>query len=199
MAPIFFKNLQQIHTWSLEVRSHSDLICPNCNSCKSFTPHGWLYKKHKYSDKRDKIGKRIICNPNPAYGGCGKTRRLLTTKIVPRRHYSIVVIVAFIQGLISGLSISKAYGEATSYYESKQASQWWKRLKQQEPLFRQDLLQRGHQPLRKSPKKCPTESCENNRSETLRFRTLLNDWWISFNETGCPGKDFQYRFQSSII
>jgi len=197
MSPIFFKTLEDIHPWSLAVRSQSGLSCEKCQKTGTITPHGWLYDKSG-DRSASRVGKRIICNPSPNYGGCGRTRRLLPKNRPYRIHAPLVAVVIFIQSLVLGKSISLAYSDATDSHESRQAGRWWKALRRQEALIRQDILERGHLYLPESPPS-NDQTSQSKQKFRHRFRVLLKTWYDSFSEAEDLCAYFQMKFQRAII
>ena len=199
----FFSCLTEIHAWSLSVRSQDELACPNCHRVNTFTPHGWLYKSKPSGDVAQ-IGKRIICNSTHNYGGCGRTQRLMLMDTTFRRHYPLQTILVFLQLLMTGVSISNAYGEATKSHESRQASRWWQALRRREPQMREDLLRCSDSPLKDRPQELthpPVVQNPGPRARSKNFRQLLNAWWnITEAKNGiCPLGLFQLSHHIAII
>lgn len=199
----YFSCLTEIHTWSLSVRSQDQLACPNCHSIDTFTPHGWIYSSES-KDEKKQTGKRIICNSTDKYGGCGRTQRLMLMDTTFRRHYPLQTILVFIQLLMTGVSISNAYGEATKSNELRQANRWWQALRRREPQMREDLLHCSDSPLKDIPQElshAPVVQNPGPRARSKNFRKLLKTWWKSTEAKNgiCPLGLFQLHHKMAII
>lgn len=70
--------------------------------------HGYVYQPSSI-DCREVVGKRILCSNRHGRTGCGRTRQLYLAEVIPRRQYRLSIVIAFIQALLAGTGVEKAY------------------------------------------------------------------------------------------
>lgn len=73
--------------------------------------HGYIYK-HLPAQGRCVAGKRILCSPHYHRNGCGRTRQLYLADIIPRRRYTLSVVITFIRALLRGRSVVRSFHQA---------------------------------------------------------------------------------------
>ena len=112
-------------SFSLDSLPPSDSVCPHCGKTGHSVSHGYLYK-HVSIERREVVGKRILCSQRDGRNGCGRTRQWYLADIVPRRQYRLSVFIAFIHALLGGDAIEPAYLKATS--SSAQPRHAWRWL-----------------------------------------------------------------------
>jgi hypothetical protein len=82
-------------------------------------------------------GKRIICCNRYGKSGCGHTRQLYLQNIIPKRQYTLTVVIAFIKTLLSNAHIEEAYIQSTGKItEARHAWRWIKDLFKKLPRWR---------------------------------------------------------------
>ncbi|MCD9460738.1 hypothetical protein, partial [Marinibactrum halimedae] len=98
----FFPSLSSLesYTRSLKTLPKAD-TCQHCLKNDQWVSHGYVYKRGA-SRFNEVTGKRILCSARYGRTGCGHTRRLYLDHCIPHCHYSLGVVVAFIQCLIRG-------------------------------------------------------------------------------------------------
>ncbi len=184
------------------MRSKALPSCPKCNKVGCFTPHGFLYPAGRESSAP--MGKRIICNKSPLYGGCGVTLRLLPVSAAHRRHQPLSAISTFVQRLMEGVSIAMAYILATGSNDPRQGQRWWEALLRKQPDLRADLLKRNVEVLEETPKDDPPsqktmEKLINPAARSENLRKTLRSWWSSAKLASCPLQSFQLQHQTRFL
>ncbi len=122
----FFKTLETLHHYSLQLGHGIEASCDHCLSTDQWVSHGFVYKKGN-GGKAKVVGKRVLCSNRGRNQGCGRTVRLYLAERIPRLHYSIIAVFAFMQALLS-MSIRQAYTQATGCYSSRNAYRWIHKL-----------------------------------------------------------------------
>lgn len=134
--PLFFDNLESLHRFTLELDRHQEEIrCPHCHLDDQFVSHGFVYKKQAQADPAP-VAKRIFCSNRYGKTGCGRTRQLYLSEVVPRLSYSALQVFVFLSSLIAGLPISEAYQQAVKKPDFRHAYRWLKKLMARLSAFR---------------------------------------------------------------
>ncbi len=89
--------------------------------------------KHTHDGGAEVVGKRIVCSNRYGRGGCGHTRQLYLEGVIPRRHYRLSAVIAFIHALLGGQRVEQAYLNAVDAF-AKEARHAWRWVAS---LFRQ--------------------------------------------------------------
>lgn len=135
---IFFSSLA-----SLEYFTHSlqtlvpENTCRNCSKNNQWVSHGYVYKQRSIQQNMI-VGKRILCSKRYGKEGCGQSRQLYLEPFIPRRHYPMEVIIAFILQLLDGVSVAAAYHKTTGLHhrDPRHAWRWVRALYKQLGRFR---------------------------------------------------------------
>ena len=107
-----FSSLGAIEQFTRSLNSlASDNACQHCHQNDQWHSHGYVYKQQAI-DQRSAIGKRMICSNRYGKGGCGHTRQLYLSDMIPHKHHRLCVVVAFIVALLQGHSVTDAYRQA---------------------------------------------------------------------------------------
>lgn len=139
----FFSTLCELEYFSWSVNSLLfNQPCPHCKQSDQWCSHGY-----HYNQAGDIRGKRIICCARFGKRGCGRTIALYLAHVLPQRRYCLKVIVCFIQALIQGVTVERAYHGAVkhTHYSHRQAYRWLN------DLFANLGLLRTHFPLPEQP------------------------------------------------
>lgn len=118
----FFSTLSELEFFSLSVNSLLfNQPCPHCHKCNQWCSHGY-----RYNQAGEIRGKRIICCARFGKRGCGKTIALYLSHVLPQRRYCLKVVVCFIQALLHGATVERAYHDAVQHNHSshRQAYRW---------------------------------------------------------------------------
>jgi hypothetical protein len=147
----FFLSLCELAHFSHSfARLSSQQACSSCHQHQYWVPHGFVYKQIS-SKKRLVVGKRLFCSHRHGRNGCGRTRQLYLAQTIPRRHYPLSTLVRFILLLLTRLSVTQAYQQATGKsVEARQAYRWLTALYQQIGSFRA-LLEKKHRDQQTPP------------------------------------------------
>ena len=95
-------------SFSLDSLPPADSACPHCGKSEHSVSHGYLYKQVS-SDRREVVGKRILCSQHNGRKGCGRTRQWYLADVVPGRQYRLPVFTAFVYALLAGETVEIAY------------------------------------------------------------------------------------------
>jgi len=110
-------------TFSLDSLS-SDNTCTHCGKNDQWVSHGYIYK-YLNLNERLVAGKRILCSPHYGRSGCGRTRQLYLAGIIPRRRYTLAVVIAFIHALITRTQVKRSFHQSTGM-TTKDARHAWR-------------------------------------------------------------------------
>ncbi len=164
----FFSTLSELEFFSLSANSLLfNQPCPHCHKCDQWCSHGY-----RYNQAGDIRGKRIICCTRFGKRGCGKTIALYLTHVLPQRRYCLRVINTFVQLLIRGNTIERAYHSAVkhTHYSHRQAYRWLDGLVAKLGLFRTLT------PLPEQPSSL-THPCSSRLTVLLStFASILQQW-----------------------
>ena len=123
----FFKDLNSIGQFTASLKWQRSLRCEICLNHEHFISHGFIYKQYS-SERKEAVGKRIVCSNRYGHQGCGHTYQLTIADKLPHRRYFGVVLVRFISLLLSGHSVCCAYSQATKQSQTRHAWRWLKKL-----------------------------------------------------------------------
>lgn len=137
-----------------------------------------------YRDNESRIiGKRIVCSNRYGHKGCGRTRQLYLKDVIPRLHYRLFVFITFIEALLAGDLVDKAYLKAIGSLEKnpRHAWRWLQKLMRQLPLWRNRVSHADE------------DFSVSQRSPTLNILlpTVKQIFW--------PLPTIQYRFQQPLV
>lgn len=124
-------------TFSLDSPLSPDNACPHCGKNDQWVSHGYVYKG-ACSDAAKVVGKRIICANRYGKRGCGHTRQLYLADVIPKHHYRLSAVLAFIKAMLGGMLVEQAYLKAINAYakEARHAWRWVKDFFKQLPVWR---------------------------------------------------------------
>lgn len=126
-------------SFSLDSLPPSDSACPHCGQSEHSVSHGYLYK-HVSINRREVVGKRILCSRRDGRNGCGRTRQWYLADVVPGRQYRLSVFIAFVHALLSGDAVEPAYLKAIgSNAQPRHAWRWLQCFLKQLPWWRTHL------------------------------------------------------------
>lgn len=137
---IYHASLQAIQQQTMQL-CHEQ--CKHCKQSHQLISHGFVYKKQAVSRPQQAVGKRVFCSNRDGHTGCGRTIRLYLDVTVRYLHYTGSCVVAFILLLIGGMSVQRAYLQATGTEDPRNAYRWLKKLWTQLSHYRSLL----HPPL----------------------------------------------------
>jgi hypothetical protein len=102
--PVFIESSQ--HTKKL---LHIKLMqCSHCGKVGMLIFHGYIYGLSDYRTPVMK-GRRIFCSNRNRRSGCGQTLTVYFCEYIKQRFISAELLWHFLQNILSGLSIEKAY------------------------------------------------------------------------------------------
>lgn len=126
-------------SFSLDSLPTSDSACPHCGKSEHSVSHGYLYKQVSI-DRREVVGKRILCSRRDGRHGCGRTRQWYLADVVPGRQYRLSVFIAFVSALLGGDAVESAYLKATrSSAQPRHAWRWLQSFIRRLPHWRTGL------------------------------------------------------------
>lgn len=135
----FFENISTLHRYSLELGQGAQMYsCTHCSESDQWVSHGFVYKKD-YGGESIVVGKRVLCSNKGSRRGCGRTIRLYLASRIPRLHYSITTVFAFIRTMMRN-SIEKSYQCTTGCRDARNAYRWIKRLMEHTSFHRTHAL-----------------------------------------------------------
>jgi hypothetical protein len=140
---MFFSSLFELEQFTFSLNSQSSKqVCQYCSQNSHWVSHGFVYKQQS-SRRRFVVGKRILCSKRYGRDGCGRTRQLYLQEVIPRRHYLLPTLLAFIETLLKGNTVKHAwqYTVAKPPREPRQAWRWLNALMRQLGRFRTLLNQ----------------------------------------------------------
>jgi hypothetical protein len=127
----FFESMESLNQFTMELDRHQDsLVCKQCSKSDQFISHGYVYRQLTQKT-RITVGKRLFCSNRHGRSGCGSTLRLYLAFIIPVLRYDATHLMAFLNALINGMSIQKAYQAATQTDEPRNAYRWLDKLHDQ--------------------------------------------------------------------
>ncbi len=172
----------------MELSRHAgSLKCHHCAKRDQFVSHGFVYKKQTGA-KMLIVGKRIFCSDRYGRSGCGATLRLYLASSIPDLVYNAAILMTFITALFAGLTIQKAYLNATHCDDPRNAYRWLNKLQFSQNYYRVFLG---------SPNTLYDKQF-NNRA--LRLKTLLpilKRLFSKISQTSC--ERYQILMQTSFI
>lgn len=140
---VFFSSLFSLEQFAASLNSPGTANhCQHCDQNDQWVSHGYVYK-YQPASVREVVGKRIICSRRYGRVGCGRSFQLYLQSVIPHRHYTLQVLLAFILAMINGRTVAKAWASAVSSNdnEPRQAWRWLNAIMKQLPLYRTYLLQ----------------------------------------------------------
>lgn len=124
-APFFSSQSELDHfTFSLDSLPSGN-ACLHCGKNDQWVSHGYIYK-HLPTRGIQVAGKRILCDRRYGKNGCGRTRQLYLADIIPRRRYTLSVVIAFISALLAGNQVEHSFHHAIGLAtkDARHASRW---------------------------------------------------------------------------
>jgi hypothetical protein len=129
---IYFPSLQAIEQQTTQL----DLAqCAHCQRTRQLVSHGFIRKK-RVGGKPEAVGKRVFCSNRNQRTGCGRTMQLYLDATVRYLHHGGATVVAFVLALMAGMSIERAYNNATGAVTACNAYRWLARFSTRLPLYR---------------------------------------------------------------
>ena len=124
----FFQSIVDIEQYIEPYRRAYELRCAHCDLLGHLVGHGFVYQQVSM-DKRQVVGKRLVCSSRFGHAGCGRTVQLRLAEQLPNRQYSAIHLSVFIALLLANVSVVHAYQQATGQSSHRQAWRWLKALK----------------------------------------------------------------------
>ena len=139
---IYHASLHAIQQQTLQL-GHEQ--CKHCRQSHQLISHGFVYKKQAVAELQQAIGKRVFCSNRDGHRGCGRTMRLYLDTRVRYLHYAGCCVVAFVVLLMGGMSVQRAYLQASATADPRNAYRWlnklWAQLSHYRSLLHQPVLQ----------------------------------------------------------
>jgi len=185
----FSSDLNAIEVFTQPVNlKHSSLTCKNCLKKNQLVSHGFVYK-WRSTNKKEVVGKRVLCSKRYGQSGCGKTMIFYVAKVIPRFRYTAVKLFTFLSLLLQNSSVEKAYQAITDKpVASRNAWRWLNRLNHQQVDFRAFL---------KSPAKIATSQF-NLRCKRLQL-LLPVIHRLFYQLHACPCACYQVQAQAAFL
>jgi len=183
--------MQIYHASLPAIQQQTMQLChEQCNHCKQshqLVSHGFVYKKQAVAKPEQAVGKRVFCSNRNGHTGCGRTIRLYLDAAVRYLHYAGSYVVAFILLLMGGMSVQRAYLQATGTEDPRNAYRWLNKLWAQLSLYRSLL----HQPMFEPPVVT---------SRSLRLGLLASTFTALLQQFGQPlCARYQLKHQRALI
>jgi hypothetical protein len=185
MMQIYYPSLEAIHQHTTQL-DHAK--CIHCNQTNQLVSHGFIYKKQTCAEP-EAVGKRIFCSNRNHRTGCGRTIQLYLDSIVRYLHYAGACVVAFVLSLINGMTIARAYHQATNADTPRNAYRWLNKLAAQLSHYRSLL----HQPLLQNIEPAIAATSQRRCLLASTFQTLLQ----RFGQPLCSR--YQQQWQRSLL
>ncbi len=141
----YFSSLDAIEQVTAQLQ---DAVCRYCQTEGQLVSHGYAYKKSSKGKPTQRVGKRVFCSTRYGRSGCGRTMQLYLTCALVYLHVAGAVVIDFVAALRRGVSIDRAYRDATGACDARNAFRWLDKLAAMLPVFRAAL---GQPPLETSP------------------------------------------------
>lgn len=141
---IYHASLHAIQQQTMQL-SHEQ--CQHCKQSHQLISHGFVYKKQAVAEPEQAVGKRVFCSNRDGHTGCGRTIRLYLDTRVRYLHYAGCCVVAFVVLLMGGMSVQRAYRQASGTEDPRNAYRWlhklWAQLSVYRSLLHQPMLQQS--------------------------------------------------------
>jgi hypothetical protein len=129
---IYYPSLSAIQQQTLQL-DHAQ--CTHCRQTQQLVSHGFVRKK-RVGAAPQAVGKRVFCSNRNRRTGCGRTMQLYVDSIVRHLHHAGCCVVAFVLSLMAGMTIQRAYRQATGAATPRHAYRWLNRLGAQLSVYR---------------------------------------------------------------
>ncbi|MBL1274945.1 MAG: hypothetical protein COB30_002545 [Ectothiorhodospiraceae bacterium] len=143
---LFFDNIDSLDQFTHQLdRYNGSLSCQHCSKQNQFVPHGFVYKNQhiKYADKKEPVGKRLLCSNRYGRSGCGRTLRLYLADYIPSLTRSSTQVTLFFLWLLSGSPIQAAYQKSAHATDPRNAYRWLTKCQAKLTTFRTFLSTRS--------------------------------------------------------
>lgn len=107
MRPPVFIDSSKLSEHSIHIKI---MQCSHCGKVGMLIFHGYIYRLSDYKSPIVK-GRRIFCSNRNRRSGCGRTLTVYFCEYIKQRFISAELFWYFLQSILSGLSIEKAYEE----------------------------------------------------------------------------------------
>lgn len=121
---IYYPSLQAIDQQTMQL-DHAQ--CAHCKQTRQLVSHGFIRKKQVGAEPAA-VGKRVFCSNRHRRTGCGRTMQLYLDTTARYMHHAGGCVVAFVLSLMAGMSIARAYRDATGAGTPRNAYRWLHRL-----------------------------------------------------------------------
>lgn len=183
---IYYSSLQAIQQQTMQL---DNACCSHCKQSHQLVSHGFIYQKQRGAEP-EAIGKRVFCSNRNRYAGCGRTMRLYLDSMVRYLHYAGWHVVAFVLAMMTGMTVQRAYCQATGTADPRHAYRWLARLCAQ----LSDLRSLSHQP----PLQDADAPAATHRPARWRlFASTFNALAQRFGQPLC--ENFQWQLQRSFL
>jgi hypothetical protein len=183
---IYYPSVHAIQQQTLQL-DHEQ--CSHCKQSQQLVSHGFIHRK-RVGALPAAIGKRVFCSNRRRRTGCGRTVQLYLDSTLRYLHYAAGVVEAFLLALLAGMTIQRAYLEATGTEVPRNAYRWLSKVWAQLSAYRSLL----HQP--QLPDMPQTATANRPLRRCLLMATaemLLRQWGPPL----CAG--FQRKWQRSFL
>jgi hypothetical protein len=124
----FFPDFDSIDHFTLSLRCFAEKVhCPHCTKSDHLISHGIIYKQRSIN-KREAVGKRVLCSNRFQHKGCGRTVQLYVATTIPTVQYATATVFAFLFSLLMNFDIATAYRTATGQTDARHAWRWLHRI-----------------------------------------------------------------------
>lgn len=163
----YYPSLEAIHQQTMQLGGEQ---CKHCRHANHLISHGFIRKKQAGGREPQVVGKRVFCSNRRSHTGCGQTMQLYLDSTLRYIHYAGSTVVAFALLLLTAVSITMAYRQATQAQTPRNAYRWLDRLHTNMSFYRSLV----HQP----PLEPPTDPggrphCARRRLLSSTFSALL--------------------------
>jgi transposase-like protein len=129
----YYPSLDAIQQQTMQLTSEQ---CKHCGHADQLVSHGFIRKKQPGGGKPQSVGKRVFCSNRNLRTGCGRTMQLYLDSTLRYMHYAGSTVVAFVLLLLTNVSITLAYTQATHAQTPRHAYRWLQRLHAKMSVYR---------------------------------------------------------------
>jgi len=183
---IYYSSIQAIQQQTLQLDNEQ---CVHCKQNHQLVSHGFIHKK-RVGAEPEAVGKRVLCSNRNRRTGCGRTVQLYLDSTIRYLHYAAWRVETFLFALMAGITIQRAYYQATGANAPRNAYLWLNKLSAQLSCYRS----LSHQPLLPHSTQAATENRYPRRGLLIStVDALLRQW----GQPLCAG--FQLKWQRSFV
>ena len=183
-APQFCLGCDQesLKHWLLPLKAQR---CPHCHCAESLNRHSFLRGNDPELAQGQRLrGQRVFCSDRGQRGGCGRTFSVFLADVLPRFTLTAVLLWQWLALLLGGQSVQAAARGSRAPFADSTLYHTLGRLRWRLDLFRTGLCQIAPAPL-------------SSHSDPLL--QTLEHFAVAFPRADCPFREFQTRFQKSLM